>query len=124
MVTWQMLGDGGVRFRSMVRGRARDLQKGLRDEVLVIVGLLFLWASIGNAQVYVSENARAADVWIILTTNAQAADCWLLRSDLTSNHRIADLWVYITDSPGAADKWVILNDNAGAADPVACLLSE
>ena len=91
---------------------------------LVAVILLLFSTSVGNAQVYVTDNTKSDDVWIILTTNAGAADCWLLRSDLTSNHRIADLWVYITDNPGAAEKWVILTDNAGAADPVSCLLSE
>ena len=86
--------------------------------------LMLITATMGNAQVYVTDSTSAADVWIIVTTNSGAADCWLSRSDLTTNHRIADFWAYITDNPGAADKWVILTDNVGVADPVECLLRE
>lgn len=91
---------------------------------IVVFFFLVFSISAASGKVYVTNTPSSADVWIILTTNARAADCWILRSDLTSNHVIAEFWVYITDNARAANKWVMITDNRNAADPVSCLLNE
>ena len=91
--------------------------------------LALCWAlsflpSNANADLYLTSEAGAADVWIIITENGDAADCWVHRSDITDTPANGDLWAIVTDNGEAADKWVIITDSVDAADPLTCLSEE
>ena len=91
--------------------------------------LVLLWAlsfhpSNANADLFLTTEAGAADVWIVITEDGEAADCWVHRSDITNTPAKGDIWAIVTKNGEAADKWVIITDSVGAADPLTCLSEE